>query len=88
MGDKPKNKTKENDMNSFSKILKRMPPKPTGQKRTVKEVWFLDGASPLRLYPGESLSREYLAQYSQIVEIVDVEQVEVDSDGKILWEDK
>ena len=76
-------------MNSFSKILSRKRPVYTGNTRSIKEVWFMDGASPLRLYPGDSLSREYLEQYSQIVEICDVKQKEVIYwDGKVVWEDK
>ena len=76
-------------MNTFKKILERKRPVKTGQLRTVKEVWFEDGASPLRIYPGESLSREYLDQYSRVVEIVDIEQEEVKTwDGKLVWDDR
>ena len=76
-------------MNSFKKILERKRPIFTGKTRTVKAVWFEDGASPLRIYPGESLEREYLEQYSRIVEIRDIHQEEVEMwDGKIVWVDE
>ena len=76
-------------MNTFKKILERPRPEKTGRTRNIKAVWFEDGASPLRIYPGESLSREYLGQYSRVVEIVDIEQDEVKSwNGKLVWEDR
>ena len=82
-------KTKEDTMSTFKKILERKRPEKTGKTRTVKAVWFEDGASPLRIHPGESLSREYLDQYSRVVEVVDIEQEEVKLwNGKFVWEDR
>ena len=79
----------EKCMVELSKKRAEKRPVKTGQLRTVKEVWFEDGASPLRIYPGESLEREYLAQYSRIVEIRDVWQEEVEMwSGEIVWEDR
>lgn len=61
---------------------------PTGNTRNIKEVWFRDGASPLRLYPGNGMSRMELEGLTPIVEINDIVQNEwQDREGRLFWLD-
>ena len=60
---------------------------PTGKTRTIKLVWFQDGATPTVLHPGEGFSRERLEKHTPIVEIEDRQQIEVRGENGTLWID-
>jgi len=73
---------------SFMGKLLNQKSNPTGKTRTIKLVWFRDGATPAILLPGEGYSRERLEKYTPIVEIADRQQTEVRGEkGALLWID-